>query len=454
MKKQLFIFLLLIFFVPCLIYGEDHDNYAIYDGSSISYTNKTAYVYLDDDVSLSNSLIINSGYTLHLCLHGHKLLIDGSKEAITIYNNATLILSDCTNSGSITSSGGYGVYNNGTFNFYSGSISNNGNSGVYNKAIFNMYDGTILNNSASNGGGVKNEKTFNMYAGSIKDNAASLSGGGVYNGGANATFNMCGVSLISGNTVKTYGGAGVYNNGSTFTMSDNSSITNNIANSISGGGLYAYNSKVTIKDNASIINNKANVNGKGIYFYSGNLYVNDDVLIDDIYLPSNKTITVLDKLGEKASIGLSVEYPYKLPTVVTNSNNVNSFYCNNENYSLEALDNTIKLIKAISYPTYTVDIPSSISLDEELKVQASIDESSTLIVKLASDNDFTLTSEDDISISYLIKQDGTILKNNDVILKVNGSSASTLLRFESQDKPKYAGTYTGTVMFTVYIEEK
>lgn len=452
MKRQLIIVLIFVLFVPCVIYGEDHDGYVIYDGSSITYNDKTAYVYLDEDISLTSSLTIRNGYTLYLCLHGHSLSIDSSNPVIT--NNGTLILSDCTSSGAITSSKYYGVSNYGTFDFYGGFISNNGNSGVYNKSIFNMYGGVISNNKASYGAGVTNNKTFNMYGGVIKDNTASLKGGGVCNE-SGSTFNMYNDSLITNNIVNNNGGAGVYcNNKSSFTMSDSSSISNNIANCISGGGLYVYNSTITIKDNASIVGNHANVNGSGIYFDSGSLYVNNNVSIDDVYLPSDKTITVLDELGDKASIGISVKYPYTLPVVVLNSSNTNAFYYINDDYSLESIDNTIKLKEAISFPTYIIDIPSSINFDEELEVKASIDEGSSLVVKVADDNDFTLVNEDNVSLAYLIKQGESILNNNDIVLEVNGNSGCTSIGFELTNNIKYSGTYTGTVMFTVFIDDK
>ena len=454
MKRQLIIVLAFVLFIPCLIYGEDCGTK--YDGSNIIYDdNNMAYVYLSDDVLLTSSLVISSESTLYLCLHGHSLSIENSSPVIK--NNGTLILSDCVGNGSITSSKGYGVLNYGTFNFHSGCISNNGNSGVFNESIFNMYGGTIFNNQASFGGGVLNNKTFNMYGGVIKDNLASLKGGGVCNK-TSSTFNMCNDSLIANNIVNNNGGAGVYcDNKSNFTMSDNSSISGNVANCISGGGLYSYNSTLTIKDNASIIDNLSNVNGGGIYFYSGTLYVNGDVTIDDVYLPSNKKITVLDNISDNARIGISVQYPYTLPVVVSNSNNIKAFYCKNQDYSLSSVDNTIKLIEAISYPSYSIDIPSSIDLDEKLEIKANdvnLKEGSSLIIKLADDNDFTLINEDNVTITYLIKQDETILDNNDIILKVSDGNISTFIEFELQDKPIYSGTYTGTAMFTVYIDEK
>ena len=131
-----------------------------------------------------------------------------------------------------------------------------------------------------------------------------------------------------------------------------------------------------------------------------------------------------------------------------------AFYYKDDDYSFESIDNTIKLKKALIYPSYTIDIPSSISFNEDLELKASIDEGSNLVVKLSSDNDFTLTNEDNVSLTYLIKQDETTLNKNKTILEVNGGSDSTFLRFELIDPIKYSGTYTGTVMFTVYIDNK
>ena len=131
-----------------------------------------------------------------------------------------------------------------------------------------------------------------------------------------------------------------------------------------------------------------------------------------------------------------------------------AFYYRDDDYSFESIDNTIKLKKGLIYPSYTIDIPSNISFNEDLELKASIDEGSSLVVKLSSDNDFTLTNEDNVSLTYLIKQDETTLNKNETILEVNSGSDSTFLRFELIDPIKYSGTYTGTVMFTVYIDNK
>ncbi len=454
MTKQLLIVLLLVLFMPYIIYGDDHDTYAKYDVSGITYdSNKTAYVYLDHDVSLSDTLTVKDGYTLYLCLHGHSLAIEGNKEVIKVNSKGRLIISDCTSSGSITSSKSNAIVNNGTLDFNSGHISGNGNSGVLNSGTFNMHGGTISSNSASLGAGVYNEGTFNMYSGTIEDNVASNNGGGVYNNGSYAVFKMYNDSSIRNNQTGKYGG-GIYNNNSTFVMYDTSSISNNVSNYMYGGGLYAYNSTITIRDSASIVDNSSNVSGGDVYLNSGTFYINDNIRINDLYLPSNRTITVLDKLDDNASIGLSAQHPNDLPVLVINYSDLNPFHYNDTSYELEVVNNNIKLKKATQYPTYSIDIPSSISFNKDLEVRVSIDSGSKLSVKLSSDNNFTLINEDDVSISYLIKQDDRALSISDTILELNGGSASTFLSFELIDSLKYSGTYTGTVMFTVYINEK
>ena len=123
-------------------------------------------------------------------------------------------------------------------------------------------EGQIIQVSQYSQGGVKVEGgTFNMLGGEITGNTAAGSGGGVYvsNGiGSIGKFTMSG-GEISGNTADSYGG-GVYVTpyNSTFTMSGDVTITGN---------------KVCVADN-------------------------------NVYLPSNKTITIGAALGTGAKIGV------------------------------------------------------------------------------------------------------------------------------------------------------
>ena len=175
--------------------------------------------------------------------------------------------------------------NTATFNFYGGTISGNSatgfGGGVYNasKGTFNM-SGTALiggtqdgdkNTATQNGGGVCNKGTFNMTGGKILGNTATYHGGGVCNEG---TFKISGDAQIGANTANSYGG-GVYNYGAqnTFEMSenavigDNNETKGNIAK-FKGGGIY-HGSGVLAITGGTIKNNKANGNSDQYSTYGG-----------------------------------------------------------------------------------------------------------------------------------------------------------------------------------------
>ncbi len=166
--------------------------------NTITYdTTKTAYIYLTDDVVLADTLTVNNGYTLYLCLNGYTLACKKTSDTSTITVNGTLNLTDCKNTGKITHGYKYDLGYISTGNYYG--------SGVYIKAngTFNMYGGWITGNTNKGlnpndpGGGVSNNGTFNMYGGEISGNKTAASGGGVCNSG---TFTVCGSARILGNT--------------------------------------------------------------------------------------------------------------------------------------------------------------------------------------------------------------------------------------------------------------
>lgn len=267
---------------------------------------KTAYVYLANNATRNNHLVVKAGYTLYLCLNGNSLTSsvtsssDTNSEVINVDNNAKFILCDCKGSGTITHSSdakGKGVRVGGssntaaTFSMYGGTISGNhadaqcwgsGGAGVeIQNGTFKMYGGTISDNHEENtysnygGGGVcaHSSGTFTMYGGIISDNQSVTDAGGVtVVGGAMNIYD----GIIRNNTAKNYGG-GIWTNSNEFKISGNSVIENNTAG-VDGGGLcyyasYSYN--MTISDSARISGNTATGNGGGIYFKSeGTLTMN------------------------------------------------------------------------------------------------------------------------------------------------------------------------------------
>lgn len=150
---------------------------------------KTAYIYLTDNVEISNALTIPQGYTLYLCLNGRNIVRTGN--LIQIQDSANFTLCDCKGDkaeyGKLDSNKGGRVVSfestkPGTFTMYGGIITGGnvtGNSGggvfVGDKNTFTMYGGSITGNSAEEtGAGVSvwDDCTFNMYGGSITGNQA------------------------------------------------------------------------------------------------------------------------------------------------------------------------------------------------------------------------------------------------------------------------------------------
>lgn len=113
-------------------------------------------------------------------------------------------------------------------------------------------------------------------------------------------------------------------------------------------------------------------------------------------------------------------------------------------------------------PSYTVTIPASVTLGEKATVSASnvkIGKNENLIVKLTgtsgTNNAFTVKAGDEV-LTYKVKKDNADIAINSEVLNVNTDTASTqpsaTLSFEAPASAKYAGTYTGTVTFTVSVE--
>ena len=320
-----------------------------WDGTStITYdTNNTAYVYLEKDATRESRLEVKAGYTLYLCLNGQKLESSLTSSAtsqvmsqvINVSNGAKFILCDCKGSGTITHSSGAkgkGVRVGGsdpaaaTFSMYGGTISGNhtdanclepDGAGVeVQNGTFKMYGGTISDNHAEyagsyyGGGGVcaHTSGTFTMYGGTISDNHSEADAGGVTVVGG--TMNIYG-GTIRNNTAKGNGG-GIWTNINGFIISGNSVIENNTA--VKGGGVYYGSSSntMTISESARITGNTATDDGGGVYFngntfnISGNLDISGNKKAgadNNVYLPTNKDITIAGALTGSKPIGVTTE---------------------------------------------------------------------------------------------------------------------------------------------------
>ena len=110
-------------------------------------------------------------------------------------------------------------------------------------------------------------------------------------------------------------------------------------------------------------------------------------------------------------------------------------------------------------PSYTVTIPASVELGNTAKIQAedvNVVSGSQLVVRLSNANGLKLTTPEGAEQLYTIKNGENSIRESDAVLTVAGGTAdnsgTVSLDFAPDGEPKYAGVYTGTVMFNVSVE--
>lgn len=156
-----------------------------WDGTSeITYdsTTKTAYIYLADNVEISNALTIPQGHTLYLCLNGKTISYNGegiiyNNGGGLIYINGAATICDCENTGCIKYEKTQKyiqistIHSWGTLNLYGGTISRmNANDNGHairtrSGSEFNMYGGTVSNDGTTSA--LYLENATNIYDGVI-----------------------------------------------------------------------------------------------------------------------------------------------------------------------------------------------------------------------------------------------------------------------------------------------
>lgn len=340
--------------------GHTPVSYQSWNGKdAISYTNKTAYVYLSQNVTFNSNLVVD-GTTLYLCLNGKTFASNGTNK-ITVNNGGRLVLCDCAGGGTIMGAtkswGGSCVYlYQSTLDIFGGKItggkvSGNGGGGAIalddSKCVVDMYGGEISGNNGNKSGGAiflnsadKKGGTVNIYGGLIANNKAQ--NGGVIYSSCGGTVNLVG-GTISGNKA-TNGDGGVINMaGGTVTISG-AKFTGNSASQY-GGAIYLYNGVTATMTGGEIINNKANKEGGAVHVFGtstfnlsggtiekntanvgGGIYINprnngqlkisgNPVVkgntasgdANNVYLSSGKKLSISAAMSSGASIGITTE---------------------------------------------------------------------------------------------------------------------------------------------------
>ena len=112
--------------------------------------------------------------------------------------------------------------------------------------------------------------------------------------------------------------------------------------------------------------------------------------------------------------------------------------------------------------SYTVTIPATVELGNAASATATISAENvtlptdkTLQVIINGPFTATLVGKTDVTAQYTIQKDGTALENGDPVLTAkNGESPKIPLTFVKPNTAPYAGSYTGTVTFTVSVGDK
>lgn len=274
--------------------------------------------YLNNDVTISQTITVSGTVTLDLNGHVLKYVSANKGSVIVVENGGQLTIEDSNTSnlshrfnpngklwvldeasgaetvtgGVITGGTGYPILLYGSYYYYGGGVyiapggqltMTGGNivgcSAEFGGGIcieserdgkqgqFSMSGGNIIGCSAECGGGVyvdseSNQSPFSMSGGSIIGCVASDIGGGVR---ASGTFKMSGQAVIRSCTVESatqsiYGGGIYVNSSSSFEMSDEAKIEDcqaisNSSKPSKGGGVYlTNNTKFTLSGNAVIQN--------------------------------------------------------------------------------------------------------------------------------------------------------------------------------------------------------
>lgn len=207
---------------------------------------------------------------------------------------------------------GGGVYNAGTLKLASGNVSYNKTDGAY-----------------AYGVGVYNAGTFDMTGGEIsgnKNETNSSAGGGVYTTGSGHKFTMSAGAVVS-NWAQSYGGGVYVMSSSEFEMSGTASVSSNkTSTSGSGGGIYLYGGTFTLS--GGTITSNANAKwGKGVHVESGTFNMKGAAVVDstnDVYLNSEKTITIADTLNASGSVATVTLKNWKRGTKFLSSSSANA----------------------------------------------------------------------------------------------------------------------------------
>lgn len=123
-------------------------------------------------------------------------------------------------------------------------------------------------------------------------------------------------------------------------------------------------------------------------------------------------------------------------------------------------DTTVTAEWKLISPSYTVTIPATATPGEAFTVSADAEvlrSTQTLTVAITgtsgTDNAFTLKNAQNVELGYTLKNGETVIGLNDKLLALTDKQTGSVNIDIVPDQAKYSGDYTGTVIFTIALEE-
>lgn len=300
-------------------------------------------ITLISNAANTDALNIATGKNVVLDLQGYSVSRSLNSAAddghvIKVERGATLTVQDTSDDAAGTITGGNtkgtggGIYNDGTFILKSGAIT--GNKAVYRAGgIFNSASATLT----IEGGEVSNNK-----AGSTQTANDNRFGAGILVEGGTVNISNCTIQNNEGRNQ----GAGIFVNAGVVTVTNTKITGNKSWANDTGAGVYLKEGTLTIngceitgnigtkEDNKykgiGLFYEGGTLNMKGEVNITGNYYKSSSAKISNVYLPTDKKITVIGSL-EGSTIGVTLQSTPGVITVGLPGNGNETCFSNDNN---------------------------------------------------------------------------------------------------------------------------
>ncbi len=424
--------------------------------------------YLQSNLTFNDSRVVHSigdsGQTVNLCLNGLKMTVGSS--SFVFETKGTVNIVNCKsnkstinvgmNGQSCIANGGNLYIENCELGAKAWGVNNTGSKLTLKDCLVQAPHGVCLGGSTSTSATIKSsEIRATSYTAIDVQSQAHVTVEDCTISGIDKGINCSGELILSG------------------------------TNSISCSGGYAINGNGTVKISGT--NTIKSTNSYGIYCNGGSIELSGKNEITGstagMYIGTNKKITITGSLSNSTPISIetAVKPTDEAPVVLTDSSNTN---LNDPNKFVSA-DNKYRVVKdpqtgqlqlttgaelhsmSVSYnvePSYTVVIPATVNLSQEKETKSSISVQDVSLEKgqrvkvsltgaspIPDSTTFHVKSNSNV-IDYTIKSNNQPVKIGDNLLSVTceDGSGTAELTF-SAPKITFAGTYTGTLTFTISV---